>query len=278
MKRRISFFFALFFAVTGLFVFSSCFQGAQDSDARSGERDGVQFLYVEDEGLLILSSGTIRADNRIFSLPFAAEVKDLLLPLNVESFPAEAFEKLPALERVWCVGTVEFQGNVPENIVLTQSLKRAEEDPFLPSGHILGHCPGEMLEKCLLCDLPLKYEYSEHHTFVVRYNKTVYDETLTLEGKSLRVDRDGILQAEGFLVLGGQTRYYESGQFRTGKMDLEGYRYSFSQEGALLSWKKLDDRVPVSLIVVPLLGLPFGVGLCFLVRLLYRKKNPEDVL
>ena len=170
MKRRISFFFALFFAVTGLFVFSSCFQGAQDSDARSGERDGVQFLYVEDEGLLILSSGTVRADNRIFSLPFAAEVKDLLLPLNVESFPAEAFEKLPALERVWCVGTVEFQGNVPENIVLTQSLKRAEEDPFLPSGHILGHCPGEMLEKCLLCDLPLKYEYSEHHTFVLRYN------------------------------------------------------------------------------------------------------------
>ena len=80
------------------------------------------------------------------------------------------------------------------------------------------------------------------------------------------------------MVLGGQTRYYESGQFRTGKMDLEGYRYSFSQEGALLSWKKLDDRVPVSLIVVPLLGLPFGVGLCFLVRLLYRKKNPEDSL
>ena len=73
--------------------------------------NGAQFLYVEDEGLLILSSGTVRADNRIFSLPFAAEVKgSAALPLNVQSFPAEAFEKLPALERVWCVGTWNFRG------------------------------------------------------------------------------------------------------------------------------------------------------------------------
>lgn len=275
MKHRISFIFALLFAVTGLFVFSSCFQSAQDSDAQSGERDGVQFLYVKDEALLILSSGTVSADNRIFSLPFAKEVKDLLLPLNVESFPAEVFEKLSALERVWCMGTVKFQGNVPEDIVLTQSLKRAEENPFLPSGHVLGHCPGEILEKCLLCDLPLKYEYSGQHTFVLRYNKTVYDETLTLEGKSLKIDQSGILQAEGFLVLGGETRYYENGQFRTGRMDLDEYRYFFSQEGVLLSQRKLDDHVPVSLIVVPFLGLPLGVGLCFLVRFLYRKKNPD---
>ena len=133
-----------------------------------------------------------------------------------------------------------------------------------------------MLEKCLLCDLPLNMNIPEHHTFVLRYNKTVYDETLTLEGKSLRVRPGRNFSGRRILRWVAKPDTMKADSSAREKWIWEGYRYSFSQEGALLSQKKLDDRVPVSLIVVPLLGLPFGVGLCFLVRLLYRKKNPED--
>ena len=260
----------------------SCFSGAQDDRSTAGVRDGILFSYLGDEQLLILSGkATIKASSRIFSLGFEDKVKYLFLTAGTDDIAPDAIGALTALEAVYCAdGEEAFGDRLSGAPQVLYGVTDFETRTDLPFGHAVGHCPVNEENVCLLCKERWRYAYEDYRCKLLCEDRAVTGKVL-VEGRELSFDRDGYLTVESasFMTLGGEKRYFdERGVMAIGQKDLDGYRYTFSNDGILTDERPLDASVPVIQILLPVLALFVGVGVCFGVYRFrkYKEKKEEE--
>lgn len=269
----------LFCVMTALCT--SCLRGAENHDALSGEREGAHFLYESEEKLLILyTENEITKEGSLLDRSFKEEVEYLFLSIGVSYVEDGAFLCFPNLKKVFCRAKPSNIANAcADGVEILLNVDDFETQSYLPSGTVLGHCPEATADCCLLCSASCGYYYEDYCCYFKRLDVNVCDETLLLEGKNLHFGKDGKLEEDGFLTLGGEKRYFENGVFRTGTFDLDGVRYALSTSsstmGVVTSEKKIDEKVPLVFILMPLAALPLGGAACFFVYRLYKKKNPD---
>lgn len=279
MKKRFFRAWTLFLITALCLSVSSCFSGAQNDRTASGEREGIIFSYIAGQDLLLLGgNGTLKSTNRILSLPFAGQIRYLFVGKGVYIQEKNVFGALPELSLVWFEGTPSYDtaavcgGDVRIVLNADDFETRAGE----PYGDAVGHCPVPSSGVCVLCGRAFSYCYDNRRCSLLRDGKTVYDETLILEGQKRRFNAEGYLEADGFQTLGGETRYFENGSYVAGTRDMDGVRYSFSSEGLLTDEKALDSAVPAYQIVLPLLTLPLGAAVCFGVYRFHQYKEKKE--
>ena len=261
-----------------LILLSSCFAGAQDDHSLAGERDGVVYGFIEDRGLLVLSSGErVSGDCRVFSLPFASRVLCMYLTAGTVNVDADAFSRFDHLQTVVCADEADsFGGAFEGRAYRVEYGARNIETEEGAYGGAVGHFPVNVKKRCIFCQKSLEYVYGGGICSLVRDGKTVYDETILSEGKELRFDSEGALVAEGFLSLGGETRFYENSRYDIGTKDIDGERCVFSSEGALTSRRALDKSIPAYMILLPLAALPAGAGACVFVYYFRKAKQKKE--
>ena len=272
---------ALLLLAALLLVLCSCFSCAQDDRSTAGVRDGILFSYLENEQLLILSGKeTVRESNRIFSLGFSDKVKYLFLTAGTNDIAPAALSLLTSLETVYCADDASAFGDRLSGAPQARyGVTDFETNADLPFGHAIGHCPVNEENICLLCRERWSYAYENYKCKLLRGGSAVTGE-VRAEGRELSFDRDGWLTVEkaGFLTLGGEKRYFDGqGVMAIGQKDIDGYRYTFSNDGILTDERPLDTSVPVMQIIFPILALLLGAGVCFGVyRFRKYKEKKED--
>ena len=270
--------FFLILILTLPILLSACFAGAQDDKTLSGVRDGVQFCYLPARQTLLLSSSEpLRADNRIFSLPFVGDVRTVYLTKKTKDVDFSAFAALNQMNALLLEGDAGTYA-LPQNpqYAIASDVPSAETNAHAAYGEMLGHCLVASENCCILCGQALELTYSDHRCALLRDGKNVYDETLLLDGQSLRFDADGYLVYDGMLTLCGETRLYEQNAYVSGSRDIDGVRYTFSSDGAQTNTRPLDTSIPAWQIILPLCGLLLGAAICFGVYKFYRYKQKKE--
>lgn len=257
-----------------MFFLPSCLSGAEDSAAPSGVREGVYYLFLQEEALLILKSGGTKLsfDSRVFSMDFAPEVRCVYLAQGTEEWEKNAFEGLENLETIYIYKTCDTS-DFETSARVVSGVKDFESGVYLPSGKVLGHCPEQTLGKCLLCGKDCVYQYPDMYVNLLIDGTKVCDSSLVTEGETRHFDGEGKLLCEGFSTVGGYTRYFKENRMVTGSADIDGTRCSFSSSGALVSQRTLD-RTFSPLLFLPAVGaLALGMGIVWGVYRFYKRKS-----
>ncbi len=268
-------------AVVLLLLFTACFSGAQDSNAPSGMRENVYYLYLEQESLLILrGTGTLAADNRILQMDFVPFVQEIYLSKGITGYEKGAFDSMEKLQRVYAYENLE--SNAADSLkadgsafTLLCGITDFEEKAYLLSGRLLGHCPEKISGECLLCGKDCLYQYNDLYVSLYIDGKAVKDTVVRTEGLERHFDSEGKLICEGFSVVGGYMRYFRNNRMITGNADIDGMRYSFSSDGFVVSEKVIDTKLPFRLFLPAVAAVPVGLCMVFGVRMLYKKRSRE---
>ena len=269
LKKRIVLSLVLCSLLTGLLC--SCFSSQRDEPYR-GNRDGIEYLYLEDRALMIVSGqGVLKKSNRICTVSYFQKAEYLFVAAGVEEIEEGIFSE-ESLKGVYCAAEPELEEGLSK-IAKTdvESFEEAEDLPFSP----VGHCPSEIKDECLICTASCYYEYLDLSVRFCLRGKLVKGESITTEGKQRTFNEEGILQTEGFDFLSGAKRYFRNNRMITGSADIDGVRYNFSNEGELHSSRPLDTSVSPLHVILIIAAAPLGAAISYGVYLIYKKKNAD---
>lgn len=269
MKKRIVISLVLCCLLSGLLC--SCFSSRRDEPFR-GNRDGIEYLYLEDRALMIVSGqGVLQNSNRICTVSYFKKAEYLFVAAGVEEIEEGIFSP-ESLKRIYCAAEPKLEDDLAK-IAQTgvENFEESEELPFLP----VGHCPSGIKDECLICAASCYYEYLDLSVRFCLKGKTVKDQSLITEGKERVFNEEGILQTEGFEFLAGAKRYFRDNRMITGSADIDGVRYNFSTEGELHSSRPLDTSVSPLHVILIIAAAPLGAAISYGVYLIYKKKNAE---
>jgi hypothetical protein len=257
--------------VSLLFLCSSCLSTGKDAPF-TGEGEGITYLYLEEQNLLIFSGeGPLLKENRICSLDFFKEAEYIYLSKGITEL-GEGVLASEKVKGVYCQGTPEILDSSLSKDLFLFEVKDFEDRTDLPFG-VIGHCPSATEDLCLLCGITCYYEYVNHRPrFLIKGNPVTDNEFVT-EGQSRKLDAEGFMDLDSFVFLGGSTRYFKDGKMITGEADIEDVRYKFSSDGSLYSARPIDHSVSPVHVLCILSAIPLGALLSFGVYLIYKKKN-----
>lgn len=269
MKKRIVTSVLLAFVLLPLL--SSCFSAEMDEPYR-GNHSGIEYLYLEDRALLIVSGkGRLEKNNRICSISFFKNAEYLFIGKDVESIDEGVFSQ-EQLKGVYCAAEPELEDALSKIAqIRVEHFEERTDLPFLP----IGHCPSEIKDECLVCSAPCYYEYLDLSVRFCLKGALVKGQTVITEGKERVFNEEGILQTEGFEFLAGAKRYFRDNRMITGSADIDGIRYNFSTEGELHSSRPLDTSVSPLHVILIIAAAPLGAAISYGVYLIYKKKNAE---
>ncbi|MBQ8911697.1 MAG: hypothetical protein IJY89_03930 [Clostridia bacterium] len=269
MKRKIVSIVLLLSAL--LLLLPSCFSTGKN-EPLAGEADGIQYLFLEEERLLILGGeGDLLKANRLCTLSFFKDAEYLYLGKGISAVDEGIFSP-ENLKGVYCGAKPEIKDQGIKEELLHFDVSHFEEDESLPFGAV-GHCPSVTEDLCMLCGIACYYEYVNNSVRFLVKGTAVSDCEILTEGKKRSFGEDGFLKTDGFDFVGGSVRYFRDNRMITGKADIDGIRYSFSSDGALGSSRPLDRTVPVKYILCIIAALPVGALTAYGVYRIYKKKN-----